>query len=205
MSRPSSRRPRPPGAPSTGEVIYFAATTGARRGEILRHPPKSHRLGRGVRGHRSGHREAGRPQSRPSHEEPAAPGRGPSTTGHSSCSPTRSPRSMPGPKPSVQPWRMTPMSSRAHRLETNRGTRTPSLSSSVALRDRLGFDHLSFKSLRRFMDTYGQELGFSMAQVAMRAGHDPAVAGKHYTGRVNQADRDLATAMAHLLERTEDR
>ena len=55
------------------------------------------------------------------------------------------------------------------------------------------------------MDTYGQELGFSMAQVAMRAGHDPAVAGKRYTGRVNQADRDLATAMARLLERMDDR
>lgn len=31
------------------------------------------------------------------------------------------------------------------------------------------------------MDTYGQELGFLLAQVAMRAGHDPAVASKHYT------------------------
>ncbi len=38
------------------------------------------------------------------------------------------------------------------------------------LRDRLAFDQLSFKSLRRFMDTYGEELGFSMAPVAMRSG-----------------------------------
>ncbi len=38
-----------------------------------------------------------------------------------------------------------------------------------------------------------------MAQVAMRAGHDPAVAGKHYTGRVIQADRDLAGAIGQLL------
>jgi hypothetical protein len=70
------------------------------------------------------------------------------------------------------------------------------------LRDRLGFEHLSFKSLRRFMDTYGQGLGFSMAQVAMRADHDPAVAGN--TGRVTQADRDLAAAMARLLDETRD-
>jgi hypothetical protein len=40
------------------------------------------------------------------------------------------------------------------------------------LRGRAYLDHLEFKGLRRFMDTYGQELGFSMAQVAMRAGHD---------------------------------
>ena len=50
------------------------------------------------------------------------------------------------------------------------------------------------------MDTYGQELGFSLAQVAMRAGHDPAVASKHYTGRVVQADRDLALAISELLD-----
>jgi integrase len=67
------------------------------------------------------------------------------------------------------------------------------------VRVRLGLAHLEFKGLRSFMDTYGQELGFSLAQVAMRAGHDPAVAGKHYTGRVSQADRDLAAAMATLL------
>lgn len=67
------------------------------------------------------------------------------------------------------------------------------------IRGRVGLDHLAFKGLRRFMDTYGQELGFSMAQVAMRAGHDPAVAGKHYTGRVVQADRDLAGAIGELL------
>jgi len=69
------------------------------------------------------------------------------------------------------------------------------------LRDPLQLEHLEFKSLRRFMDTYGQELGFSLAQVAMRAGHDPAVAARHYTGRVTQADRDLAEAIGELLER----
>lgn len=67
------------------------------------------------------------------------------------------------------------------------------------LRVRLDLDHLEFKGLRRFMDTYGQELGFSLAQVAMRAGHDPAVASTHYTGRVTQVDRQIASAMANLL------
>lgn len=67
------------------------------------------------------------------------------------------------------------------------------------LRARLGLDHLEFKGLRRFMDTYGQELGFSLAQVSMRAGHDPAVAAKHYTGRVQQSDRELADAIGQLV------
>jgi hypothetical protein len=67
------------------------------------------------------------------------------------------------------------------------------------VRGRLGLGHIEFKGLRRFMDTYHQELGFSMAQVAIRAGHDPAVAGRHYTGRVSRADRDLAAALASML------
>jgi integrase len=67
------------------------------------------------------------------------------------------------------------------------------------LRSRLELDHLEFKGLRRFMDTYGQELGFSLAQVSIRSGHDPAVASKHYTGRVSEADRELAAAMFRLL------
>ena len=67
------------------------------------------------------------------------------------------------------------------------------------LRVRLGLEHIDFHSLRRFMDTYGQELGFSLAQVAVRAGHDPAVASRHYTGRVEEVDRALAKAMSDLL------
>ncbi len=67
------------------------------------------------------------------------------------------------------------------------------------LRARLGLDHLTFQSLRRFMDTYGQDLGFSAAQVAIRAGHDPAVASSFYTGNVDEADRRLAEAVAELL------
>lgn len=67
------------------------------------------------------------------------------------------------------------------------------------IRKRAGLPHLNFHSLRKFMETYGQELGFSAAQVAMRAGHDPSVAAKHYTGKVADTDRQLASAVASLL------
>ena len=67
------------------------------------------------------------------------------------------------------------------------------------LRSRVGLDHLDFHYLRRFMETYGQKLGFSAVQVALRAGHDPSVAAKHYTGSVEEADRALASAVAALL------
>lgn len=49
------------------------------------------------------------------------------------------------------------------------------------------------------METYGQEMGYSVSQVAMRAGHDPSVAARHYSGRVEETDRDLANAVASLL------
>jgi hypothetical protein len=49
------------------------------------------------------------------------------------------------------------------------------------------------------METYGQDLGFSAAQVAMRAGHDPSVAAKYYTGNIADADRALAAAVASLV------
>ncbi len=68
------------------------------------------------------------------------------------------------------------------------------------LRSRTGLDHLQFRHLRRFMGTYGQDLGFSLAQVAARAGHDPAVAGRHYSGSVPEADRALAQAIDDLLD-----
>lgn len=67
------------------------------------------------------------------------------------------------------------------------------------LRDRLDLGHLTFQSLRRFMDTYGQDLGFSPAQVALRAGHDPSVASRFYTGNVAAADRNLADAVSALV------
>lgn len=67
------------------------------------------------------------------------------------------------------------------------------------LRTRIGLDRLSFHDLRKFMETYGQEMGFSVTQVAMRAGHDPSIAAKHYSGRVSETDRALAAAVASLL------
>ena len=69
----------------------------------------------------------------------------------------------------------------------------------VRLRERCGLGHLDLHSLRKFMETYGQDLGFSAAQVAMRAGHDPSVAAKYYTGNVADADRALAAAVASLV------
>lgn len=67
------------------------------------------------------------------------------------------------------------------------------------LRRRVGLDDVDFHHLRKFMETYGQNLGFSAVQVALRAGHDPSVAAKHYTGSVAKADRALASAVAALL------
>lgn len=67
------------------------------------------------------------------------------------------------------------------------------------LRQRAGLDEVTFQSIRRFMDTYGQDLGFSPAQVALRAGHDPSVAGRFYTGNIAESDRHLAEAVASLL------
>jgi integrase len=67
------------------------------------------------------------------------------------------------------------------------------------LRTRAGVSHVDFHDLRRFMETYGQEMGYSVAQVAMRAGHDPSVAARHYSGRVVDTDRELANAVAGLL------
>ncbi len=67
------------------------------------------------------------------------------------------------------------------------------------LRKRADLDHLDFHHLRKFMETYGQEMGYSITQVALRAGHNPAVAAKHYSGRVNETDRALAAAVASLL------
>jgi integrase len=69
------------------------------------------------------------------------------------------------------------------------------------MRERDGLDHLNFHDLRKFMETYGQEMGYSVTQVAMRAGHDPPIATKHYSGRVGETDRALANAVASLLAR----
>ena len=67
------------------------------------------------------------------------------------------------------------------------------------MRKRVGLDHVQFHQLRKFMETYGQEMGYSVTQVAMRAGHDPSIAAKHYSGRVSETDRALAVAVASLI------
>ena len=67
------------------------------------------------------------------------------------------------------------------------------------LRKRVDLDHLDFHHLRKFMETYGQEMGYSVTQVAMRAGHDPSIAARHYSGRVAETDRALAAAVASLI------
>ena len=67
------------------------------------------------------------------------------------------------------------------------------------LRDRADLGHLNLHSLRKFMETYGQEMGYSMTQVALRAGHNPAVAARYYSGKVAETDRELAQAVASLL------
>jgi hypothetical protein len=73
-------------------------------------------------------------------------------------------------------------------------------------RKRIGLDHLDFHHLRKFMEIYGQEMGYSVTQVAMRAGHDPSIAAKQLQrkgerdgsstgGRRGVVDRGLAEAL----------
>lgn len=59
--------------------------------------------------------------------------------------------------------------------------------------------HFTFKSLRKFMDTWGQELGFTIDDVAARAGHTAQVARAHYTGHREATDRRLSEGLAALL------
>jgi integrase len=74
------------------------------------------------------------------------------------------------------------------------------------LADDNDLEQYTFKHLRKFMDTWGQELGFSREDVAKRAGHDPEVAWKAYTGQVAAKDRALSAAIAdHLVELAGDR
>ena len=67
------------------------------------------------------------------------------------------------------------------------------------LRARIRLEHLDFHYLRKFMETYGQDAGFSPSAVAIRAGHDPSVAAKHYISRIAAVDRELAEAVAALI------
>ena len=64
-----------------------------------------------------------------------------------------------------------------------------------------GRSRFTFKDLRKFMDTHGQALGFTVDDVADRAGHTPAVARRHYTGARAATDQRLSTELAGLLER----
>lgn len=73
----------------------------------------------------------------------------------------------------------------------------------IRLRNRLDLGHISMKSLRAFMDTYGHDLGFTVSQVALRAGHDPSVASRHYIAKVGDTDRQIAEALAGLIDRSE--
>lgn len=41
------------------------------------------------------------------------------------------------------------------------------------LRKRIGLDRLDFHYLRKFMETYGQEMGYSVSQVALELQQDP--------------------------------
>lgn len=72
------------------------------------------------------------------------------------------------------------------------------------LADANGCAHLTFKHLRKFMSTYGRELGFTSEDVADRAGHDVAVAEKHYRGSVKSSrDQELSAGLAGLITATE--
>lgn len=58
----------------------------------------------------------------------------------------------------------------------------------------------TFKHLRKFMDTHGQELGFTVDDVADRAGHTAEVARRHYSGARASTDRRLSAALAGVLD-----
>jgi hypothetical protein len=59
-----------------------------------------------------------------------------------------------------------------------------------------GLTTLTSTYLRKFMETYGWEMGYSITQVAMRPDHDPSIAAMRYSGRVTETDRALAKAVA---------
>ena len=49
------------------------------------------------------------------------------------------------------------------------------------------------------METYGQEMGYSVTQFALRGGHNPSVAARDYSSKVAESDRALADSVASLL------
>lgn len=64
---------------------------------------------------------------------------------------------------------------------------------------QLDMRHLTFHSLRKFMESRALDLGFSIPEVAHRAGHDPAVLMRFYAGAVDESGVRLAEAVASLL------
>lgn len=66
----------------------------------------------------------------------------------------------------------------------------------IAAREKLP---VTFHQLRKFMESSALDAGFSVAEVAHRAGHDPAVLLRHYAGSVDESARKLGVAVASLL------
>lgn len=67
------------------------------------------------------------------------------------------------------------------------------------LTKKLKLPHLTFHQLRKFMESRALDAGFSVAEVAHRAGHDPAVLMRFYAGGVDESGKALAQAVASLL------
>ena len=63
-----------------------------------------------------------------------------------------------------------------------------------------GGTRFTFRHLRKFMDTHGQDLGFSIDDVAKRAGHTAAVARRHYSGARAATDQRLSAGLAGVLD-----
>ena len=78
---------------------------------------------------------------------------------------------------------------RDQRLATDHEPRKPARISRLLDRPRkwIDLDEVDFYYLRKFMETYGQNL-VRRVQVEVRAGDDPCVAAKHYTGSVGDVD-----------------
>lgn len=68
------------------------------------------------------------------------------------------------------------------------------------LKKALGLGHITFHQLRKFMESMALDAGFSPAEVAHRAGHDPAVLMRFYAGSVDEKSRAMASVVSSLLE-----
>lgn len=67
------------------------------------------------------------------------------------------------------------------------------------LKAKLNLPHLTFHTLRKFMESRALDAGFSVAEVAHRGGHDPSVLLRFYAGGVDESGVRLAEAVASLL------